>query len=170
MAPGQGRRGAGRGLSAANGRYPAPLASRGGAEGRRCPQNSGHPRRRLESIALERDAPLTLAATLSEFECVDTAVAGHIEPIPSDDERLEMVQTAHGSLLAPACEKRLSGISTIPVQAVIALGANHPNDGIRAPVVVVTIGDPLPLIAAHQAVERVGGAPGRTWSAVRFPA
>ena len=64
------------------------------------PAGSNPPKRRLKpgwnQHALERDASLTLAATLSEFECIDAAVAGHIEPIPSDDERLEMVQSAHG--------------------------------------------------------------------------
>ena len=35
---------------------------------------------------------------------------------------------------AAACENWFSGISAIPVQVVVALGANDPNDGIRAPV------------------------------------
>lgn len=39
--------------------------------------------------ALDLDL-LTLAAMLSELECVDAAAAGHVEPIPRDDERLEM--------------------------------------------------------------------------------
>src|SRR5208337_5288653 len=77
---------------------------------------------------------MTLAAMLSELECVDAAIAGHVKPIPSDNERLEMVQAAHRFIVAAAGEDRLSGISAIPVQAIVTVAADDPDDGIRAPV------------------------------------
>src|SRR5271166_1894599 len=71
---------------------------------------------------------------LSELECVEAAVAGHVEPIPGDDERLEMVQAAHGFVAAAAGEDWLTGVSAIAMQAIVALGADDPDDGVRAPV------------------------------------
>src|SRR5271156_3312314 len=62
------------------------------------------------------------AATLSEFlECVHAAVACHVEPIPSNDERLEMMQTAHDFVTAAASVNRLSGI---PPPASISLATS----------------------------------------------
>ena len=101
-----------------------------------------------------RRAPAVFAS-LSETKSIDVSVGTDIETIRSRDQSLEVSQAAqrlaHKNRFARIAAERVSR-SSLSAPSIHTMGLEWPS-------VVVTIGEPRPRSAPHQAVVIRGGEP-----------